>query len=447
MRESEKIKNYDNSARNHIDLYMEQSNRISLLLTYLFYAAILLMIAENRHFDILKPFGMPGALSQAWYYGFGFMMLFSLKKKKGVDFPWWPGAGFLWVAGLFLASVFAVRPREAFPTALAVALYLVSGYGIWKASLDDRVLSVVLKGMALVAGGWCIFLLKVYFEYGYLPLIYKARLPWEYYSYDHTNYGLLIANGTVAAVALLINRQGSFSKLFIGIVISIAMFTIFISQCRSAILALVSSLVYLLLKGGNIQRRGQSIIKGAWILIAMMLVGWSVNETSKLNDEIMKRYDFADINYQLQSSSGRPELLRKGILLVAKHPIGVGGYNARFTSVGITELQRTEGFILHNQYLTMIAEGGWIVLITIIIFMKRLIIIPLKNKWTNNIRLGIFCCWLNQSIVCIFADNLGNRYFLMLFLASAVVALEISEKNNQARTSSAEIRTHKESLG
>jgi len=410
-------------------LYEKEQSAVAYYSTVAFLTIVMFMNAETRHFDIQNPFGLPGGLSQYLFYGFGIAFAIIMKRKKDLLMPVSPLAGILWISGLSLAAVFAVKPREAYPLVISVGLYLFAGYGIWKATSNDRVLADVLKILALIGLGWSIFILKIFFEYGYLPIEYRARFSFIHNSYDHTFYGMLIINGAIGALSLLILKKGWFTNTLIVAIVVGTFFTVFVSQCRSSLLAFCCSCTYLMLKNENIKKKGQNIIKGAWIVLTFIFVIMAARETSQMNNELMKRFDFADVDYQMKKSSGRPEMLQKGVILILRNPLGVGGYNSRFTSVGVTELAKVEGFVLHNQYLTTIVEGGWIVIFSIVMLIQGTIIKPLKFKWKSPARLGIFCCWLNCSIVAVLAEILGGYYFLMLFLALAAIAMEWKEQN------------------
>ena len=131
-------------------------------------------------------------------------------------------------------------------------------------------------------------------------------------------------------------------------------------------------------------------------------------------------------------------MFRKGLILISRNPLGVGGYNTRFTSVEGAEFTRIEGYLLHNQYLTTVVEGGWILIITWIILVTYTLVLPFKEKWKHPARLGIYCCWLNFSIQALFAETLSNYYLLMLFLGSAAISLEMRNKVQHRKLSSEE---------
>lgn len=413
--------------------YEEQQNKTLRLLAGFFILVELILRIDSSYFDIRNPLGLPGALSQMLFYAFGLTFAVGVAKKKEIDFPWPPVAAIFWIAGLTLASVFAVRPGEAFPQAVSFAIYMVSGYGIYKVSLNDKLLFFGLKVIAVIGVGWSFFLMGVFIKHGMdLPYEYTAYLGYKG-SFNHHAYGLLIINGAVAMLALLSKKKGWGLNLLITIIISWTFLVIIISQARACFLVFATTATYILLKNENIRGKGQSMIKWAWLVVTLIVIMWGIKGTSRMDEEMVKRFDFQDREYQLKKSHGRPQMLKKAFILISKNPIGVGGYNARYTNVGIAELAGIEGFLLHNQYLTAIAEGGWIVIITWLILIRNTMLRPLKYRWKTPARMGIYACWVNQIMMGFFADMIGNFFFLMLFVVSAAISLENRDRKEELR--------------
>lgn len=412
-----------------------RQNQFVIIVTVIFFIAIFFMSAEPHTFDIPNPFGLPLAMSQAWLYSFGFIYAVAIRVKRGVVFPWTQGAGIVWVIGLLLASVYSLRPDEAFPQAISIALYLVAGYGIWKASCSDKLLKVALILISIVGIGWSIFIIDVFHIHGFLPHQYRAYLGFRG-SYNHAAYGLLIVNGAVATMALFSKKRGTAYSIVVSIILSAAFFTVIISQSRGSFLALAVSCSYIIMRSDTIKGRGRTILKAAWVVVTVIFLIWTVKEISRMDQSITNRFNITNQEYQKRSTAGRIEMLKKGLILIARNPLGIGGNNVRYSSIEGSEYLKVEGYLLHNQYLAMIAEGGWVVIFTLYVLMRKTIVVPYKLKWHNPARLGIFCCWLNCSISALFTEIIGNYYMLMLFLVSAAIALE-----NKARVEEVQYKT------
>jgi hypothetical protein len=418
------------TALSREDLYFIQEREKLNLVVLVFITIMVITRIDRMYTNIANPFGLPGGLSQVIFYVFGFAFLFAIKEKKELPLPWKKVAMVLWVVGLLLAVTMAIRPREALTQSIAFALYFVSGYGVYKACLDDKIFRHFAKLTILVGIGWSLVITYVFFENG-------GKLPYEYIAFmgekgtfNHHSYGVLIINGGVCLLALISKKQGTVWNILIPMIISGTFFAIIISQARANFLAFATTASYILLQNENIRGKGAFLIKSVWLILSVIVVVWALKEGSEKYEDVYKRFDFQDEQYQMQKSHGRPEMIKKALILISTHPFGVGGGNTRFTSVERADLMRIEGYLLHNQYLSSIAEGGWIMILVWIFILKETLVKPFKYVWKRPERLAVYCCWFNYCIDGLFADMLGDYFFLLLFLVSAAVALEAKDRSH-----------------
>lgn len=406
-------------------LYAAQERQALNIVAIVFVSIMLITRIDRMYTNIANPFGLPGGMSQFIFYAFGLGFLLAVKDKEDLQLPWSKSASILWVAGLTLASFTAIHFRIALVQAISFALYLLVGYGVFKACLDDQVLRHFSRLTILIGIGWSLVIIYVFFKNG-------GSLPYEYIAFqgvkgtfNHHSYALLIANGGVVWIALLSKKRGKLWYSFmIPLIISGTLFAIIVSQARANFLAFATTCSYILLQNENIKGRGTLIIKAAWVAITIIVIIWGVKQGEEKYEDVYKRFDFQDEEYQLKKSHGRPEMIKKALILISKHPFGVGGGNARFTNVGRQELMRIEGFLLHNQYLSSIAEGGWVVILSWFLILKGTLVQPFRHKWKKPERLAIYGCWMNYCIDGFFADMIGDYFFLLLFVVSSAIALE-----------------------
>lgn len=406
-------------------IYAAQERQTLNIIAIVFISIMLITRIDRMYTNIQNPFGLPGGLSQFVFYCFGLGFLFSVKDKQDLQLPWGKIASLLWVAGLSLATVNAISMRTALVQAISFGLYLLVGYGVFKACLDDQVLRHFSKLTVLIGIGWSVVIVYVFFKNG-------GKLPYEFIAFqgekgtfNHHAYALLIANGGVCLLALLSKKKGNFWNYFIiPLLISGTFFVIIVSQARANFLAFATTCSYILLQNENIKGKGTLIIKVVWLMLTIVVIVWGIKEGAEKYEDVYKRFDFQDEEYQMKKSHGRPEMLQKAFILISTHPFGVGGGNARFTSAGKVELLRIEGYLLHNQYLSSIAEGGWVVIITWFIILKNTIFKPFRFRWKKPERLAVFGCWLNFCVDGFFADMIGDYFFVLLFVVSAAIALE-----------------------
>ena len=413
-------------------VYESQQGESLIVITVVFIVAQFIMMIDSRYFDIQNPLGLPIGLSQGVFYIFGLTFAVVLARDTHLVFPWRPAVGLLWVLGLTLGSVVSKLPGEAFPQAVSYAIYFASGYGIYKACLNDRILKVALLVMAVVGLGWAIFIVMVFISNGgHLPHRYTAYLGYKG-SFNHHAYGLLIINGGVAALALISKSKKPVATALMTFIVFATFSAVIVSQSRACFVAFAATAGYVVLKSDNVRGRGRVLIKWLWVLATIVAIFWGMREGSLFSEDVVKRFDFQDQEYQLQKSEGRLQMIRKGLILIARNPLGVGGYNARSSGVSIDELNPIEGYMLHNQYITAVAEGGWVVLIPLVVLVNSTLVRPFRNRWSSPVRLGIYCCWLNISVLLLFAEMMGNLWFLLLFMCSAAIALEKRDIKNRA---------------
>lgn len=411
------------------ELYSAQERQVLNILAIIFITIMLITRIDRMYTNITNPFGLPGGLSQFIFYAFGLGFFFAVKEKKEYPLPWSYIASICWVLGLALASVGAISHKIAVTQTIAFGIYFASGYGVFKACLEDKVFNYFAKLTFFIGIGWATVIVYVFFKNG-------GSLPYEYIAFagvkgtfNHHSYGLLIINGGVACLALISKKRGIFWSITIPLLISAILFSIIVSQARACFLAFVATASYILLQNENLKAKGALFIKIVWIVLTLIVVVWGIREGSEKYGDIYKRFDFQDEEYQMKKSHGRPEMIKKALILISTHPFGVGGGNSRLTSVERAELMRIEGYVLHNQYLSSIAEGGWIVILVWILILKETIIKPFKYRWKKPERLAVYGCWLNFSITGLFADMIGDYFFVLLFLVSAAVALEKNDQN------------------
>ena len=224
-----------------------------------FFVAVFFFTAESHQFDFPNPFGLPGAISQYWIYLFGFTYAVVMKKKWDLVFPWHPIAAVLWVVGLTLATLIAAHPEKSWPQPVALALYFVAGYGIWKAACSERVLAAALVLIAIVGMSWSVFIVERFFEFGgSLPHRYIAYLGYKG-SYNHHVYGLLIVNGACAILALISKKQSMFFKMLTTTIVGWTFFAIFVSQSRASFVCFVVTCSYILLKNETLKAEDRSL--------------------------------------------------------------------------------------------------------------------------------------------------------------------------------------------
>lgn len=414
---------------NREELYAAQERQVLNILVIFFVTLMLITRIDRMYTNIANPLGLPGGLSQYIFYFFGLGFFFAVKDKKEFPLPWSYIASISWVLGLALASVEAISHRIAVTQTISFAIYFVAGYGVFKACLDDKVFKHFAKLAFLIGAGWSIVIVYVFFKNG-------GSLPYEYIAFagvkgtfNHHSYAVLIINGGIASLSLISKKKGVFWSITIPILISAILFSIVVSQARACFLAFVATSSYVLLQNENLKAKGALFIKIAWLLLTIIVVLWGIKEGSQKYEDVYKRFDFQDEEYQLKKSHGRVEMIKKGLILISTHPFGVGGGNSRLTSVERADLMRIEGYLLHNQYISSIAEGGWIVMLAWILILKETIIKPFKYRWKKPERLAVYGCWLNFSITGLFADMIGDYFFVLLFLVSAAIALEKNDQN------------------
>jgi hypothetical protein len=414
---------------NRAILYAEQEKNRITIIAICFITLVLILKIDRLLTDVPNPFGLPGGLSQYVIFSFGFLFLFAVKQKESLKISWSQTAGLLWVCGLFLASISAESPRTAIAQAISISFYFLAGYGVFKASLDDRVLKQTALITGLIGIGWSLVIIYVFLKNGgKLPIEYIAFLGRKG-TFNHHAYGLLIMNGAVSMLALFSKRKGVFWAILIPFMIAGAIFAVIVSQARACFLGLIITTSYILIRNENIKGRGAAILRYGWIIITLLVIVWTFRQGAERYEDVYQRFDFRDREYQKQKSWGRIEMLKKGIILISTHPFGVGGGNARLTNVQQIELMRIEGYVLHNQFLTTISEGGWIMFVVWFIIIKETIVVPLKFRWSKPERLAVYACWLNCNILGFFADILGNYFFIMLYLVSAAITLERHSEN------------------
>lgn len=409
------------------ELYAAQERQVITLIAIVFVTLMLIMRIDRMYTNIQNPLGLPGGLSQFVFYSFGLGFFFAVREKKDFAIPLGKLPAILWVVGLSLASFFAVQRRIAITQPIAFFLYFVAGYGVYKASLDDKIFRHFAKLSFLIGLGWSIVIMYVFFKNG-------GKLPYEYIAFlgekgtfNHHAYGLLIINGGIAFLALASKKRGTFWNIVTPIAIIGTFFAIAVSQSRANFLAFTATCTYVLLQNENIKGRGALIIKTFWIVATIVVVFLAMREGAERYEGVAKRFDFSDEEYQLQKSHGRPQMIKKALILISTHPFGVGGGNARFTKVEKAELMRIEGFMLHNHYLSSIAEGGWLLIISWFIILNNTIIKPFKFKWRKPERLAVYSCWMNFAITGLMADQIGDYFFLLLFMVSSAIALEMKD--------------------
>lgn len=399
------------------------SKRTAEVLTAIFSFCIILMISAPTLLDIANPFGLPGSISQATYYSVGILMLFAFKQTLNVNPSLTITAGVYWVVGLMLASVISNMPRKSLSIAISVLLYLLASYGIWKASINSRVYTAVLYAFSIAGAGWAFFILRAYYEYGYLPVEYYMKFKDVEGSYDRNFYGYFIANGAISLIALLTIKQPVLYRTLRLVVLSVAAAVIIISGSRQALLMVYISFFYFVIKSGILAKKGEKYLKYLWAILGICLIIYVLSETAQSYEKMAERFN-PDIEFQEESNRGRIDLLKKAWIIIKKNPFGVGGGASKYTLVGSGELRNVERKVLHNQFLTMIAEGGWIVIIPVFLIFKNTFIIPLRYRWSEMKRLAIFCLWINTIISGIFSDFLGIKFFLMLALGCSSINAE-----------------------
>lgn len=386
-------------------------------------ATLLFMTSSTENFDILNPFKLPGSISQYLFYGFGLFFIFTIKANKSLKlpFPWF--VLLVWVAGLFISSFIAVKPKESFAQSISFGLFFLTGYGIFKLCLNEKIQSYLLKIIGIIGLSWSFFILNIYFKYGYLPYKYKAAVDIPGHYSKHF-YGLLILNGNIALLYFLSNKKNLLCKILRIFILSVNLFAIFISEARASLLIFIIISFYYLYNIENIRKKGKIFVRKLWAIFILLLVFFTVLHFLLEKKRILRNYDITNISYQEQRIYNRPKLLLKGLILIITHPAGIGGSNITATRVEREEFRELNKYFVHNQYLTTIAEAGWIVIFTLIILIRNMIIIPLKWKWKNKIRFSIFCVWLNFSLMLLFNEMIGVYYFLIFFLSSAIISAE-----------------------
>lgn len=411
--------------------------------TLLFFASlgftVVMFSAANPHkLDLRLPAGLPGSWGQVALLFLG-VLGFAIPRSAGGNLtpPWPKWAMPVWILGMVTGTIMAVRPDLAWKTGLSWTLQLLSGAGLFALFLDERMKKLLVLGFAAASVGWIYYVFNIYRSVGTIPRNYFTGTPETTGLYNHNFFGLLIAMGSGGAFAWAIRRRGRFVPHVLGItILAASLSAVLLSHSRSSFLALLAACLFALAKARPLSAPVGRVLKVAVVGYALYLILNMTGLISAGSSTIARRYDFTDVESQRTQSAGRPELLQKGIALLAAHPLGIGPYNVRFTEAPI-EMFAQEGFLLHNQYLTIAVECGWGAAVAWGCILWFLTLKPLMYKWLDTWNLAIFSGWLAYSVMALFGEFMGNVYWIILFASAASVSSEMQREGIAARSAHA----------
>ncbi len=225
-----------------------------------------------------------------------------------------------------------------------------------------------------------------------------------------------------------------FFKILSGIAILLFLMTIFQTQTRSVLFALVVFSVSLFLLNKNNFHKKHFI--GLILAIVLLLIsGYSIMQYTNRYDSFIK-----EINKTLDfSSSARYKLYHSSLQLIANHPVfGVGPGNWKidvwqhglyFESQGTNFAQRP-----HNDFLWVFSEGGFIsgvsyILIFLILLRDAYYLHKNRKEEDGIIYSLFFSCFLGFGFISFFDFPLERITHNIIFftLASFIIAGKIKE--------------------
>jgi O-antigen ligase len=202
--------------------------------------------------------------------------------------------------------------------------------------------------------------------YGILPQI------------DANGVGHLSAILSIVALSrLLLRPAGRTGRTFYGVLFTLGLVTMAVTQTRSAILGFLFGLVLIL----YFSRRMGSIA----LLSATVILLFSLTSVGALAEDYVRRGQSPEL---VQSLSGRTDWWESGWQELAKNPwMGMGAYTARFTV--LRKMRILDASTVHNTYLeTILGVGivGLIPLIAVFLWTWRLLIRELRDRFGSPVR-------------------------------------------------------------
>lgn len=193
--------------------------------------------------------------------------------------------------------------------------------------------------------------------------------------------------GLVIVLQIFVLNSKVQSKKFIYLIhillTSLQLSYLYLLSCRSCLLALMTSLFFLIFKGDKLKKIKLliSVIVSAALFIFILN---NVNETTKKTTSATGYFS----GMKESNTKIRLTRWRNTLYMIAENPFGVGPGNYEYGYIPYQnsfsqDLESTESMVVrspHNGFLEAAAENGWACLLILIVFLLACLIKLLKEK-------------------------------------------------------------------
>jgi len=333
-------------------------------------------------------------------------LYFSLPKAPPAPLPFRLPMALYFIAVL-LAVLWATMPTAAlfYPWQL-VRMFLVYAVTMRASSNDPRVAPAILKGMAgglMIEAGiavWQRFGLHTFQTTG---------------TFDHQNMlGMMTNFVLLPFFALLMTGRGGRLPLVV-VLLGCVIDVLTVSRGTIGIASFGFVMVFLFSALRNWTSRKQLILLTgvATIAVLMPLVITSIGQRGRIEVE--------------DSDAARVSLNEEAIAVIADHPFGVGSSQYVIAArAGGYRLPSTQWqVIVHNVYLLVAAETGYVGLITFVVLLVCPIVVAFRCSWRNrrDVRADLLLA-LGVTLMTVYLQSLFEWIFLE-YMPQYMFALEV----------------------
>lgn len=179
-------------------------------------------------------------------------------------------------------------------------------------------------------------------------------------SFSAAQHGAQIATGFMVALILFFNQKKSFTKALLFGSLLLGSIVVIMTASRTAVISLLLTIItYFLVE---VEQKRNKFIQANLVPIITLLLGmffvFSQTDTgSSLMNPFIKRIN---LTVQTGDTTGRSNLAWAAWELAKENPIlGIGQGNS-VLAMGRYSIGHSMGVDVHNYYLRMLVEGGWV---------------------------------------------------------------------------------------